>query len=98
MKAAVQKTGTNNDALLGRFKSLYVGEKYEPSFEEKAASRATSKGQAVTETPFKPSNPQKKSSGLGNYYGCIGGKVTNMKAYDEGKKMKGDFEMGPAIS
>lgn len=95
LKAAVCKTGLNNDALFTKFEPLYVGEKYQQSYEEKRAARQDAAKQRASEAPFKPSNPQKKSSGVGNYYGCIGGKVPNMKEHEAAQKKKGDYEVGP---
>lgn len=95
LKAAIQKTGKGNDICFDKFKPLYEKEKYALTFEELAAQRASEKGKRAADVPFKPSNPQKKSSGLGNYYGCIGPKVAHLKEIEKTDKKKGDFEVGP---
>lgn len=95
LKAAVQKTGKGNDNCFDKYAPLYEKEKYEDTFAEKAEQRAAAKAKKVSEQPFKPSNPQKVSSGLGNYYGCIGPKVPHLKDNNDIAKKKGDFEVGP---
>mmetsp|Transcript_7679 Transcript_7679/g.25440 ORF Transcript_7679/g.25440 Transcript_7679/m.25440 type:complete len:312 (+) Transcript_7679:52-987(+) len=95
MKAAVDKTGKTNDATFSKFVPLYMGEKYEADYKEKREHASTKKKLMVSETPFKPSKPGTKSSGLGNYYGCVGPKLAHMKDSDESAKKKGDFASGP---
>jgi len=95
MKAALEKTGKTNDATFDRFVPLYAGEQYQRNYKQKREELTKTKGMNITESPFKPSNPQKTSTGLGNYYGCIGAKVVHMKDDDVLQKKKGDFEVGP---
>eukprot|EP00695_Tsukubamonas_globosa_P002974 TRINITY_DN421_c0_g1_i3.p1 TRINITY_DN421_c0_g1~~TRINITY_DN421_c0_g1_i3.p1 ORF type:complete len:294 (+),score=70.31 TRINITY_DN421_c0_g1_i3:169-1050(+) len=67
-----------------QFKPLYEGEKYEMPG---SAERRDRKKQAerVLAGTFKPSSPPKRSSGSGNYYGCIGGVYTHEKEFETEK-------------
>jgi len=95
LKAAVQKSGKNNDALFTKFTPLYKDEKYEPTFAEKTAERRQGKEKMVADVPFKPPKPQQKTCGVGNYYGCIGNKLEHKAEFSAAPKKKGDFEPGP---
>jgi len=95
MKAAVQKSGKNNDALFTKFTPLYKDEKYEPTFAEKTAERRQGKEKNITDNPFRPSKPMQKTCGLGNYFGCIGPKLEHKPEFSAVPKKKGDFEPGP---
>mmetsp|Transcript_32253 Transcript_32253/g.39039 ORF Transcript_32253/g.39039 Transcript_32253/m.39039 type:complete len:312 (-) Transcript_32253:358-1293(-) len=94
-KSTLQKTGANNDAMFDAFRPLYEGEKYTKTITERAEARETTKKQMASDHPFKPPSPQKRSSGLGNYYGCIGNKQGHFQEFDNKPKQKGDYEVGP---
>lgn len=95
-KAEYIKTGKANDATFDKFKPLYESEKYQKDYKAKLEALEAEKKKRISDNPFKPSHPMKESSGLGNYFGCIGPKVLNMKAFNDVKHKKGDFECGPA--
>ena len=83
-KAGGRRTGKNNDALFGRFTPLYQGEQYSKDYKEKQQERLESQKDYIQTAPFRPSNPQKASSGLGGYYGCLS------KVRREARNARGD--------
>ena len=62
----------------------------------RVAVLAARRAKNITETAFKPITPMKMSSGLGDFYGTIGGKVPYI---EQGsfmhQKKKGDFHSMP---
>ncbi|KAG8468548.1 hypothetical protein KFE25_013631 [Diacronema lutheri] len=56
------------------FQRLYEGEKWQSEFERSRKFSVEQKKKNLTDHGFKYSSPNKKSSGLGNYYGAIGPK------------------------
>ena len=89
MKASKTSTGKLNDATFENFKPLYEVEKYEQTWNERLESLSGERKRFVTERPWKPSSPQKKTSGPGNYYGCIGGVHNHQAEFDHHVKKKG---------
>jgi len=79
------QTGDNWNRTHGRrqeIKVLFEGEKYvDPHTHERKWRLAESK-RNLTTNGFCYSNPNKKSSGLGGYWGCIGKKFEHMKDYE----------------
>ena len=49
----------------------------------------------MTPNPWKPSSPQKKSSGQGNYFGCIGKVFSHNAEIKHLVKKKGDVTHEP---
>ena len=90
MKACKFSTGKQNDATFEHFKPLYEVEKYEKTWNERLQSLNGERKRFVTERPWKPSSPQKKSSGQGNYHGCIGRVFSHRPEIEHIVKKKGD--------
>jgi len=67
------------------YKRLYEGEKWTSDFERSRKHAVAEKQKNLTPDGFKYSSPNKKSSGLGNYYGTIGAKHAHAGEYDGGK-------------
>mmetsp|Transcript_68385 Transcript_68385/g.216403 ORF Transcript_68385/g.216403 Transcript_68385/m.216403 type:complete len:290 (+) Transcript_68385:173-1042(+) len=66
-------TGNNPDALLDKsFKRLSENDVYMNPGALERRQRAKEREKNVSERPFFPTNPPKKSTGPGNKYGCIG--------------------------
>jgi hypothetical protein len=50
------------------------------------------KARQTTDLPFKPGTPMKKSAGLGDFYGTLGGKVVYKEQGElNARRKKGDF-------
>lgn len=94
-KATLEKTGLQSDATFDKLKPLYNGEKYDKTLEEKKEAREAKASAMSNDKPFKCTNPSKKNSGLGGYYGLLGPKFEHKKEFDNEPKQKGQFEVGP---
>mmetsp|Transcript_56470 Transcript_56470/g.178667 ORF Transcript_56470/g.178667 Transcript_56470/m.178667 type:complete len:328 (+) Transcript_56470:192-1175(+) len=92
-KATHVKSG--NRATFNKFIPQYVGEKYCKTIEEKKEAMTAKKEAKSSDKPFKPSNPMKESSGLGGYYGTVGGKNEHLTDNTIVAKQKGMFEPPP---
>eukprot|EP00201_Polytomella_parva_P009105 CAMPEP_0175063090 /NCGR_PEP_ID=MMETSP0052_2-20121109/14546_1 /TAXON_ID=51329 ORGANISM="Polytomella parva, Strain SAG 63-3" /NCGR_SAMPLE_ID=MMETSP0052_2 /ASSEMBLY_ACC=CAM_ASM_000194 /LENGTH=319 /DNA_ID=CAMNT_0016329215 /DNA_START=140 /DNA_END=1096 /DNA_ORIENTATION=+ len=74
-KSTIGRTGKLNDGTFDKFKALYEGDRYiDPSKRDRIAQNETKKNN-VTETPFKAVSPMKLSSGTGDFYGTLSGKI-----------------------
>jgi hypothetical protein len=68
------------------FKPLYEKEKFEdPGTQEKVYAKEQKKKNIVPK-PFAPSSPSKRNTGLGGYYGTIGGTYEHQVEYEAQKK------------
>mmetsp|Transcript_30172 Transcript_30172/g.41764 ORF Transcript_30172/g.41764 Transcript_30172/m.41764 type:complete len:323 (-) Transcript_30172:120-1088(-) len=98
-KATLCKRGDTctRDTTFDPLRPLFEGEKYMRTREELKDRREENTKKLASEKPFRPSNPNKKSSGLGGYYGTLGSKMPHLPEYDPAalSKKKGDFEVGP---
>ncbi|KAJ1621971.1 hypothetical protein T492DRAFT_341644 [Pavlovales sp. CCMP2436] len=56
------------------YQRLFEGERWQSEFERSRKHSLSEKKKNLTDHGFKYSSPNKKSSGLGNYYGTIGNK------------------------
>ena len=83
------------DATFHKLMPLYEGEKYDGNFEEKRKIREAKAKKLITSDPWKPSQPMKQSSGLGDYYGCVGEKNKHIGGGAEANRLKkGDVTFG----
>mmetsp|Transcript_21622 Transcript_21622/g.41258 ORF Transcript_21622/g.41258 Transcript_21622/m.41258 type:complete len:323 (-) Transcript_21622:414-1382(-) len=98
-KATKCKKGVTHtkDMVFDPIKPLFEGEKYTKTREEKEAARAERAKTLASDKPFRPSNPAKKSTGLGGYDGVLGPKNPHLPEFDTSVlvKQKGQFEAGP---
>ena len=80
------KKGKGNDAYFAKFRPLYEGEGFvDPGTHDRAYNKKQKKKMVGTGI-FRPSSPPKKSTGLGNYHGCIGPKYDHLNEYSVLKK------------
>lgn len=93
MKATVPKTGKNNDATFDKFKSLSTGDKYVDSKKADLQYTLKKKEGNVSDLPFRPAAPSKKSVCPGDYYGTSG-KIPYMPQGGNEARKKGDFPEG----
>mmetsp|Transcript_10331 Transcript_10331/g.28124 ORF Transcript_10331/g.28124 Transcript_10331/m.28124 type:complete len:324 (+) Transcript_10331:78-1049(+) len=68
------------------YQRLYEGEKWTSDFERTRKFSLEQKKKQLTEQGFRYSNPNKKSSGLGNYYGAIGPKHVHEGEFEGARK------------
>lgn len=64
------------------FKPLLEGDKYQDPGTHEREYQKKNKLKNISQTPFRPSSPPKKSTGLGGWYGCIGKQFPHMTEYD----------------
>ena len=80
------QTGDNwNRGRYGRrigVQRLYEGEKYVDPHKNDTKWELEERAKNLTTNGFRYSSPNKWSSGLGNYYGCIGPKLQHMPEYN----------------
>ena len=80
-KQRMGQTGDNwNSGKLGKrepVKRLYEGEKYVDPHKNQQAHDSKARALNLTTNGFRYSSPNKMSSGLGNYWGCIGPKFAH---------------------
>jgi hypothetical protein len=74
----------NNDAMFGKFKSLHEGDKFVDPKKRELQAGLESKKHNAADVPFKPPATTKKSSGLGDYFGTLEGKVAYYAVSGEG--------------
>ena len=82
------------DATFHKLMPLYEGEKYDGNFEEKRKVREAKAKKLITSDPWKPSQPMKQSSGLGDYYGCMGKHKHIGGGAEANRLKKGDPNLG----
>jgi hypothetical protein len=90
-KCPTSKTGKNLDGTFDKMKPLFEGERYDPPDAEKRKRREAREAMLMSDAPFRPSQPMKQSSGLGDYYGCLGKPNVHLGARaSESQLKKGD--------
>ena len=90
-KCPTSKTGKNLDGTFDKMKPLFEGERYDPPDAEKRKRREAREAMLMSDAPFRPSQPMKQSSGLGDYYGCLGKPNVHIGARaSESQLKKGD--------
>jgi len=72
------KMGQTSDVTFQKFTTLWAGEKYTTLDETKRKDELDKKKKIVGSGVFVPANPPKEGSGLGGYYGTIGGKYPHV--------------------
>lgn len=78
------QTGDNWNRANGRkvdWSVLFEGEKYADPHTAERKWKKDERTKNLTQDGFRNSNPNSKSTGLGNYYGCIGPKFTHEAEY-----------------
>ena len=97
-KQRVGQTGDNwNRGRYGRrigVQRLYEGEKYVDPFKHETKAANEERAKNLTTNGFRYSSPNKWSSGLGNYYGCIGPKFQHMPDFNVLTK---EVKPGPVV-
>ena len=82
------------DGTFDKMKPLFEGEQYDPPDAEKRKRREARNAMRVSDAPFRPSQPMKQSSGLGDYYGCLGKPNVHIGARaSENQLKKGDVTL-----
>ena len=93
-KCPTSKIGKGLDETFDKMKPLFEGEKYDPPDAEKRKRREARNAMRVSDAPFRPSQPMKQSSGLGDYYGCLGKPNVHIGARaSENQLKKGDVTL-----
>ncbi|GMH42572.1 hypothetical protein BSKO_10491 [Bryopsis sp. KO-2023] len=95
LKASKRKTGKGNDALFGRFQPLYEGEKFVDTHKLKMTQLAEKRKGGASESQWKAASPMKKSTGAGDFYGTLGGKIPASSEPPRQGWKKGDYQQGP---
>ncbi|GMH41924.1 hypothetical protein BSKO_09843 [Bryopsis sp. KO-2023] len=82
LKVTTQRTGKGNDATFDKFKALHEGEKFVDPHRLKLMESAEKRKKNISDHSWKMTSPMKRSTGLGDFYGTLQGKVSYVSVWE----------------